>query len=86
MPFVRVRDIDIYYEVHGQGERVLYVNGTNGDLRQMPTLGRGPLEKNFQTLFYDQRGLGQTSKPEAEYTMADYADDAAAFPFGRPVA
>lgn len=77
MPFVRVRDIDIYYEVHGQGDRVLYINGTGGDLRQIPTLGRGPLEKNFQVLFYDQRGLGQTSKPETEYTMADYADDAA---------
>jgi 3-oxoadipate enol-lactonase len=38
----------------------------------------GPLPKNFDTLAYDQRGLGQTSKPDVDYTMADYADDAAA--------
>jgi 3-oxoadipate enol-lactonase len=29
-------------------------------------------------LMYDQRGLGQTSKPDVAYSMADYADDAAA--------
>ena len=78
MPFIRVRDIDIYYELHGQGERLLHISGTNGDLRLIPRLGRGPLEKDFQVLYYDQRGLGQTSKPETDYTMADYADDAAA--------
>ena len=27
---------------------------------------------------YDQRGLGQTSKPDRPYTMGDYADDAVA--------
>jgi 3-oxoadipate enol-lactonase len=37
----------------------------------------GPLPKHFDVLSYDQRGLGQTSKPDEPYTMADYADDAA---------
>ena len=38
----------------------------------------GPLPKHFDVLAYDQRGLGQTSKPDVAYSMADYADDAAA--------
>ena len=78
MAFVRVRDLDVYYEMHGTGDRVLNISGTGGDLRQDPLRGKGLLEQRFQVLMYDQRGLGQTSKPDAPYTMADYADDAAA--------
>lgn len=78
MPFATVRDLETYYELHGSGERVLSISGTGGDLRMNPLRGSGPLEAAFEVLMYDQRGLGQTSKPEATYTMADYADDAAA--------
>src|SRR5215207_5622309 len=78
MPIARVRDIDVYYEVHGSGPRVLSISGTGGDLRQNPLRGQGLLEQHHEVLMYDQRGLGQTSKPDVPYTMADYADDAAA--------
>ncbi len=78
MPFVDVRDLSVYYELHGTGPRVVWINGTGGDLRQNPARGTGPLEQHFEVLMYDQRGLGRTSKPDAPCTMADYADDAAA--------
>lgn len=78
MPFAHVRNIDVYYEVHGVGPPVLSISGSGNDLRSNPQRGEGPLERHFTTLSYDQRGLGQTSKPDAPYTMADYADDAAA--------
>jgi 3-oxoadipate enol-lactonase len=78
MPFAHVRDIDIYYELHGSGPRVLSISGTGGDLRHNPLRGQGLLEQGHEVLMYDQRGLGQTSKPDVPYTMADYADDAAA--------
>jgi 3-oxoadipate enol-lactonase len=78
MPFVEVRDLSIYYEMHGSGDRVVLINGTGADLRQNPMRGSGLLETNFEVLMFDQRGLGQTSKPDVDYTMADYADDCAA--------
>jgi 3-oxoadipate enol-lactonase len=78
MPFVSVRDIDIYYEVEGGGPRLLYISGTGGDLRNPPRVFDSPLPQHFEVLAYDQRGLGQTSKPDVPYTMADYAEDAAA--------
>ena len=78
MPFVRCHDIDIYYERHGSGRPVLWISGSNGDLRYVATRGKGPLERAFDTIMYDQRGLGQTSKPTGPYTMAGYADDAVA--------
>ena len=77
MPFVTVRDINIYYEVQGGGLRLLYISGTGGDLRNEPSVFDGPLCEHFELLAYDQRGLGQTDKPNVPYTMADYAEDAA---------
>lgn len=78
VPFVGVRGLRLHYEVHGSGSPVLWISGTGGDLRQNPRRGEGPLERRHQVLMYDQRGLGQTSKPDEPYAMADYADDAAA--------
>src|SRR5690606_30775083 len=64
VPFAKVRDIQVYYEVQGQGRRLLYISGTGGDLRVKPTVFDGPLPQHFQVLSYDQRGLGQTDKPD----------------------
>lgn len=77
MPIAKVGDINVYFEVHGEGDKVLFISGTNGDLRQLPFLGKGPLERQFQVAYFDQRGLGQTSRPDGPYSMAEYGDDAA---------
>jgi 3-oxoadipate enol-lactonase len=78
MPRIRVGDLDVYYELLGQGRRLLFINGSGGDLRQKPRFTDGPLVEHFEVLAYDQRGLGQTTRPAGPYTMAQYADDAAA--------
>jgi 3-oxoadipate enol-lactonase len=74
----RVRDIDIYYEIHGAGPRLLFIGGSGGDLRQKPGVFDGPLVRDFEVLSYDQRGLGRSGRPAGPYTMADYGEDAAA--------
>lgn len=76
MPFVTVRDIQMYYEIRGKGPRLLSISGTAWDLRRSPTIFETPLPQQFEILAYDQRGLGQTSRPDIPYTMADYAADA----------
>jgi len=78
MPFTQIRDIRIYYEIRGSGPRVLFISGTGGDLRRSPNAFDWPLTKHFEVLAYDQRGLGQTDRPDIPYTMADYAADAEA--------
>lgn len=77
MPFVAANGIDIYYEVHGTGPPLLNISGSGNDLRRSPASVL-PVNRSFETLSYDQRGLGRTSKPETDYTMQEYADDAAA--------
>lgn len=81
MALVSVNGIEVYYEVHGpdagDAQWLLNIGGSGGDLRHtLPA--RSPLNKHFRVLHYDQRGLGQTSQPDTEYTIEQYADDAAA--------
>lgn len=75
MPFIDVNGISLYYERHGKGVPLLNISGTGGDLRRTrPDLS--PLNKYFDVVHFDQRGMGQSSKPDIDYSMADYADDA----------
>jgi 3-oxoadipate enol-lactonase len=78
MPTVRANGVEIYYELAGEGPRLLFISGTGGDLRTKPNVFDGALGRQFELLAYDQRGLGRTEKPDVPYSMADYADDAAA--------
>ena len=78
VPSIRANGIDIYHEIRGGGPRLLFISGTGGDLRNRPNVFDGPLPQAFEVLAYDQRGLGQSAKPSVSYSMADYADDAAA--------
>lgn len=77
MPFVDLEGLPFYFERLGSGERLLFIGGTGGDLRRVETRLFGPLPRHFELLTYDQRGLGQSAKPDIPYRMADYADDAA---------
>src|SRR4030043_276718 len=76
MPFINVRDLKMYYEIRGKGPRLLVMSGTGGDLRRLPNIFEMPIAKHFEILAYDQRGLGQTSRPDIPYTLGDYDDDA----------
>ncbi len=78
MPTAQLPTIDLYYERAGDGPPLLFISGTGGDLRVKPNVFDGPLAKAFDLLAYDQRGLGRSAKPDTDYTMADYGDDAAA--------
>jgi 3-oxoadipate enol-lactonase len=59
---------------------VLIISGTGNDLRaEIVETTNHPLNAlGLHTIRYDQRGLGQSSIPDVPYSMADYADDAAA--------
>jgi 3-oxoadipate enol-lactonase len=78
MPITIANGIDLYFERRGDGAPLLFISGSHGDLRARPNQFDTPLARAFDMIAYDQRGLGQTGKPPGEYTMAQYADDAAA--------
>ena len=77
IPFTVCGDINIYYDVKGSGQRFLYISGTGGDLRRPQNALTSSFTSYLETLSYDQRGLGQSDKPDSPYSMAQYAADAA---------
>ena len=78
MPVASTPGLEIHYELGGEGPPVLFIGGTGGDLRHKPNVLDGPLPRSLHVIAYDQRGLGRSGKPEGPYSMAQYADDAAA--------
>lgn len=76
MPTVKVNDIDIYYEIHGAGEPLVLIAGLNSD----HTLYRSVLPRlvtHNQVVLFDNRGVGQSSKPDIPYSIEMMADDTA---------
>lgn len=77
MQSVQSNGLSFNLERRGSGEPLLFLGGTGWDLRDRPNPLDGPLAKQFEVILFDQRGMGQSDKPETVYTMADYAADAA---------
>lgn len=76
MPTVRANDINMYYEIHGEGEPVVLIPGLNSD----HTLYRGILPQlatKYQVIVLDNRGVGQSDKPDIPYTIDMMAEDTA---------
>ena len=76
MPTVKVKDIQIYYEIHSAGEPLVLIAGLNSDhtlyRRFLPRLAT-----NYQVIVFDNRGVGQTSQPDIPYSIEMMADDTA---------
>ena len=78
MPKVITKHLEIYFEKTPPKSNgpLLFIGGTDGDLRNKPNQLNSPLADHFEIISYDQRGLGQTSCPPGDFTMENYADDA----------
>ena len=77
MPTARLRGIDVYFEVHGSGPRVLVFNGSGATVQQAAPMVQ-KLAERFEVLIHDQRCLGNTTVTDEVPAMADYAADGAA--------
>jgi pimeloyl-ACP methyl ester carboxylesterase len=67
--------IDLYYEVHGTGEPLIFIPGTGlagniWDETQVPELS-----KSLQVITLDPRGSGRSTRPETFYSIEDMAGD-----------
>jgi len=77
MPRLRIKDLEMYYEIHGGGSQMLVmIRGLGSDLscwyEQTPVFA-----KHFKVLVFDNRGAGRTEQPDAPYSIRQMADDAA---------
>ena len=75
--FIEVRGARLWYQVTGTGEPVLQIHGSGfGHFNFGPATPI--LSEEFRCIDYDQRGYGQSEKPEQHYDLEVWADDAAA--------
>jgi 3-oxoadipate enol-lactonase len=76
MPYVKVNNIHVYYEIHGEGEPLVLILGLGTDISEWGEIIRWFAEK-FQVLAFDNRGVGRTDKPDMVYSIEMMADDTA---------
>jgi 3-oxoadipate enol-lactonase len=76
MPTIRVNDIDMYYEIHGEGEPVVLIAGLNSD-HTLYTAIIPKLAERYQVVAFDNRGVGRSDKPDIPYSIDMMADDTA---------
>jgi pimeloyl-ACP methyl ester carboxylesterase len=75
MPTMQANGLTINYEVHGNGEPLLLINGLADDLTYW-TCQMEDFSSRYQVIAFDNRGIGGTDKPAGGYTTAQMAADA----------
>jgi pimeloyl-ACP methyl ester carboxylesterase len=64
MPKVRANDIELNYEIHGQGYPVVFLHGFAGTVNMwQPQVS--VLSREYQFITYDARGHGQSDSPSS---------------------
>lgn len=74
MPKVKINDISMYYEIHGQGEPIVFIAGFSCD-HTVWSLVVDILKVNYQVILFDNRGAGQTDAPVGPYSIEQMSLD-----------
>jgi len=79
MPVVQVNDIQVYYEIHGEGEPLVLIGGLANDITDYTDQTRivSELAQHYKVIVFDNRGAGRTDKPDIPYSIAMMAADTA---------
>jgi pimeloyl-ACP methyl ester carboxylesterase len=74
MPKVQVNDIEMYYEIHGEGTPLIMLHGfTASSFIWKPFISE--YRKHFQLILPDMRGHGGSTNPSGEFTHRQSALD-----------
>lgn len=77
--YVRVNDLNIYYEQYGNGEPLVMLHGGTVDAKKMWEKQVSFLSKYFRVITPDSRGHGMTDNPRGEISYRLMSDDVAEF-------
>jgi pimeloyl-ACP methyl ester carboxylesterase len=73
MTRVKAGDIELNYEFFGEGEPLLLIMGFGAPgAAWLPLL---PLMPGFKCIYFDNRGTGQSDRPDDNYTIPQMAED-----------
>jgi pimeloyl-ACP methyl ester carboxylesterase len=78
MPHIQANNIEVYYEVQGEGEPLVLIPYLAAD-QACYAFQVADYAKKFTCYTVDLRGAGLSGKPEGTYSTEVFADDVAAF-------
>jgi pimeloyl-ACP methyl ester carboxylesterase len=81
VPKMRVRDLDMYYEIHGRSgaEPLVLLHGFTGTGNETFGSFLGQLGEDYRLFVPDMRGHGRTTNPRGEILHSELARDTGAF-------
>ena len=77
MPKVELNDIEMYYEVHGEGVPVMIINGFGGTSEGWESVSPliTDLSKRYKVIIQDNRGVGRSTISDKPVTIKLMAQD-----------
>ncbi len=78
MPQVKSGEINLHYDMCGAGDPLLMIMGLGASSAAWDPDLVSDLARSFRVVTFDNRGTGQSDKPDAPYSIEMFADDAAA--------
>jgi len=76
MTIVKVNDIEMYYEIHGEGFPLIVIPGLFGSSESgYARIFMEGFSSEYKVILLDNRGTGRSDKPDIEYSIMMMADD-----------
>ena len=60
MPYKKINDFNVYYEVHGEGETIIFLHHGFGCTKRWNKIYPSFLAEGYKIVMYDRRGYGQS--------------------------
>ncbi|MDH3445980.1 MAG: alpha/beta hydrolase [Deltaproteobacteria bacterium] len=78
MPYLKLKDAEIYYETHGSGPPFLFCSVTGLDHQAWKFHQVAEFSRDHKVIIFDYRGTGKSSKTIEKYSIKMFTEDAAA--------
>jgi pimeloyl-ACP methyl ester carboxylesterase len=77
MPTLKLKDVEIYYEVQGEGQPMVFLSETACDGEVWKIYQVPEFSKDHRVILHDYRGTGRSGKPSIDYTTKMFCNDVA---------
>jgi pimeloyl-ACP methyl ester carboxylesterase len=64
MPFEKVNNFKLYYEIHGEGEVIILMHHGFGSMRIWDSIYPGFVAQGYKVVMYDRRGYGRSERDD----------------------
>lgn len=78
MPYLQLKDAELYYEIHGRGRPMVFLSETACDGEVWKIHQVNEFSRDHQVILHDYRGTGRSGKPAIDYSTKMFCDDTAA--------